>query len=73
MTSGNKRLTPFGKYVSRALVSRDMSKSALAETVGTSPQYLSYILYGKRSGEKYVPSIIAALGLDPGKAEKLIA
>lgn len=37
----------------------------LAAEIGTSPQYLSYILYGVRSGEKYLPAIIAALNLDP--------
>ena len=42
-------------------------------TVGTSPQYMSYILNGTRSGEKYLPAIIAALALDPKKAERAIA
>ena len=47
--------------------------TALAATVGTSPQYMSYILNGTRSGEKYLPAIIAALALDPKKAERAIA
>lgn len=67
------RLTPFGKYVAKALTDRDMSKGQLAERVGTSPQYLSFILYGARSGDKYIPAIIAALELDPHKVQKLIA
>lgn len=45
----------------------------LAAEIGTSPQYLSYILYGVRSGEKYLPAIIAALNLDPRKVEKVTA
>lgn len=73
MKGRNNKLTPFGKYVSKTLTDKDMSKAELAETIGTSPQYLSYILYGTRSGEKYLPAIIAALELDPRKVERLIA
>lgn len=73
MRSENKQLTPLGKLVVKALVDRDMSKGELAETIGTSPQYLSYILTGKRSGEKYIEAIIAALNLDRSKVYKTIA
>ena len=65
MRGPKKRLTPFGKMVVKALADR--------ATVGTSPQYMSYILNGTRSGEKYLPAIIAALALDPKKAERAIA
>ena len=70
MRGPKKRLTPFGKMVVKALADRDMSRAELAATVGTSPQYMSYILNGTRSGEKYLPAIIAALALDPKKAER---
>lgn len=73
MRSRNGKLTPFGKYVIKALTDKDMTKTALAEAVGTSPQYLSYILYGTRSGDKYLPAIIAALELDPRKVGRLTA
>lgn len=73
MKSSNGRLTPFGKIVVKALADRDMSKTRLAHEIGTSPQYLSYILYGVRSGEKYLPAIVAALDLDPRKVSKAIA
>lgn len=73
MKDRKKKLTPFGKYISKTLTDRDMSKAQLAAAIGTSPQYLSYILYGTRSGEKYLPAIVAALELDPRKVEKLIA
>jgi len=66
-------LTPFGKYIARTLTDKDMSKTQLAAVIGTSPQYLSYILYGIRSGEKYLPAIVAALELDLNKVQKLIA
>lgn len=73
MRGENKRLTKLGKLIVKALIDRDMTKTQLAAMVGTSPQYLSYILYGTRSGEKYLPAIIAALELDPEKVEKLTA
>ena len=69
MRGPKKRLTPFGKMVVKALADRDMSRAELAATVGTSPQYMN----GTRSGEKYLPAIIAALALDPKKAERAIA
>ena len=72
MRGPKKRLTPFGKMVVKALADRDMSRAELA-AVGTSPQYMSYILNGTRSGEKYLPAIIATLALDPKKAERAIA
>lgn len=66
----NKPVTPFGKLVLKALVDREMTRAQLAGAVGVSPQYLSYILTGTRSGTKYIPAIIAALELDPRKVEK---
>jgi transcriptional regulator with XRE-family HTH domain len=72
-TANNGKLTRFGKLVVKALTDQDMSKTQLAAEIGTSPQYLSYILYGVRSGEKYLPLIIAALDLDPRKVEKAMA
>ena len=59
-----KRLTRFGKTVVKALAEQDMTKTELATQIGTSPQYLSYILYGTRSGEKYQQPIITALNLN---------
>lgn len=73
MKSSNGKLTKFGKLVVKALTDRDMTKTQLAAEIGTSPQYLSYILYGVRSGEKYLPLIVAALELDPRKVEKAMA
>lgn len=73
MKGSNGKLTKFGKLVVKSLTDRDMTKTQLAATIGTSPQYLSYILYGVRSGGKYLPAIIAALELDPEKVDKLTA
>lgn len=68
----NNRLTPLGKLVVKALVDRDMTRSQLAKQIGTSPQYLSYILTGTRSGEKYLPAIITVLNLDPEKVDRAL-
>lgn len=71
MRGANKKLTPFGKLVVKSLTNRDMTKAQLAEEIGVRPQYLSYILNGTRSGEKYRSAIIVALRLDPRKLERL--
>ena len=64
MRGKNKKLTSFGKSVVKALADRDMSKRDLAVAIGVSPQYLSYILNGTRSGEKYFTVINTTLGLE---------
>ncbi len=73
MRSPNKKLTPFGKLVVKALADQDKTKAELAAEVGVAPQYLSYILNGTRSGDKYLTAIVAALALDPKKVSKAIA
>ena len=73
MKANKRELSPLGKLVVKALTERDMTKTELAQEIGTSPTYLSYILYGVRSGEKYLPAIIAALELNPEKVRKATA
>ena len=73
MRSPNKKLTRFGKLVVKALADKDMTKAELAEIIGVAPQYLSYILTGTRSGDKYILHIVVALELDPNKVAKLTA
>ncbi len=48
-----------------------MTKTELAAQIGTSPEYLSYILHGVRSGEKYFAPIVAALDLDYRQSNQL--
>lgn len=69
----NKRLTPFGRLVTKALIDQDMTRAALAAEVGISPQYLSYILNGTRSGKRYIEAIAQALALDRKKVWKATA
>ena len=73
MRKGNKRLTALGKLVVKTLADQDKTKSELAAEIGTTPVYLSYILHGVRPDTKYIPALIAALGLDPEDVEKAIA
>jgi transcriptional regulator with XRE-family HTH domain len=52
-----QKLTPFGIEVKKRLIELGKTQNQLASEVGTSKVYLSMILYGKRSGEKYLPLI----------------
>ena len=69
----NTRLTPFGRLVTTALIDRDMTRRALAAAVGISPQYLSYILNGTRSGKRYIEAIARVLELDQKQVGKTTA
>ncbi|SES63870.1 helix-turn-helix domain-containing protein [[Clostridium] polysaccharolyticum] len=61
---GKKRnLTEYGKKVKHKLVELNMTQVELAEIIGTSEQYLGKILFGERSGGKYVEEINLLLGL----------
>lgn len=73
MRRQNKKLTPFGKLVVKALTDQDKTKAELAAEISVTPQYLSYILNGTRSGDKYLPAIVAALELDPKAVARAIA
>ncbi len=73
MRARNKRLTPIGKLVVKALTDQDMTRAELAAEIHVAPQYLSCILNGTRPVEKYLPAIVAVLNLDPKKVNKAIA
>ncbi len=67
-----RELTPFGAEVKKALVDRGMTQTALAKKLGVSPKYINLIIYGERSGKKYLPAIITILGIDPPEGLKSI-
>jgi transcriptional regulator with XRE-family HTH domain len=52
-----QKLTPFGIEVKKRLIEIGKTQNQLAKEIGTSKVYLSMILYGKRSGEKYLQLI----------------
>lgn len=58
-----RKLTPFGKQIKLRLVELEMKQEDLAKLVGTTPQYVSHIMYGERSGEKYREKICQVLDL----------
>jgi transcriptional regulator with XRE-family HTH domain len=59
-----RRLTPFGEKVKKRLVELNITQKKLAEKIGTSDVYLSMILYGERSGNRYNEKIKKTLKLD---------
>lgn len=73
MRTQTNQLTAFGKLVVKALIDQDMSKADLAAQIGATPAYLSKLLYGVRTGEKYIPAIIGTLSLDPREAQAALA
>ncbi len=58
-----RKLTPFGEDVKRKLIEINMTQKKLAEDIQTSEVYLSMILYGERSGDKYIDLIKKKLEL----------
>ncbi|WZL72243.1 helix-turn-helix transcriptional regulator [Clostridiaceae bacterium 35-E11] len=62
-----RKLTVFGEIVNERLIKLNMTQRKLAEKVGTSEVYLSMILRGERSGEKYMERIIKVLNIDRKK------
>lgn len=65
-----RQLTPFGITVKKRLIERGMTQVQLAEEVGTSNKYLNLIIYGDRTGEKYIQKIASALEIDPEELKK---
>lgn len=66
-----RQLTQFGVLVKKTLVEKGMTQVKLAEEVGTSNKYLNLILYGDRSGEKYINGIARILDLDLDSIKKI--
>jgi transcriptional regulator with XRE-family HTH domain len=57
----------FGKQIKKRLVDRNMTATELADALGTTPQYLSKILHGKRSGVFYRKAIMELLDIPNGE------
>lgn len=67
MVESKKKLTPLGKEIKRKIIDKGLSNEELARIAGTTPSYLSQILYGYRSGEKYIHVIGKVLDIDINK------
>lgn len=59
----DKKPTPFGRAVRMRLAALDMDQKTLAEKLGTSPAYISVIIYGKRTSPKMVMRICKTLDM----------
>lgn len=60
-----KHLDSFGITVKKRLIELGLTQRQLAKDVGVNENYLTDILKGRRSGEKYKDLIIEKLGLEP--------
>jgi len=56
-------LTSFGVLIKKELLDKNIALTDLANEIGTTPEYLSYILHGKRAGKKYIHKIKEILDL----------
>ena len=65
----DKKLTAFGKKVKKRLIDLDMEQRELAKQLGVSSTTISYILYGERSGEEWIPKTCAALDMSARGSE----
>ena len=59
-----RRYSAFGKLIVNQLVNKGMTAKQLADELGTTPQYLSKIIHGDRSGGKYIEAIRRILDID---------
>lgn len=56
-------LTPLGSIIKKRLIEVNKTQKELAEEIGASEKYLNLIIYGHRSGVKYIPRIEEVLDI----------
>ena len=56
-TGTYRACTDLGRQIKKRLIEREMTIKELADVLGTTPQYLSKIIHGDRSGVKYTERI----------------
>lgn len=62
-------LTPFGRKVKKKLIDKNMTQVELAALLGCNKQYVRKILFGERSGKKYIKKITKILDLEAVEKE----
>ena len=67
MAGGRMTLTPLGKEIKKKLIDKDMTQTELAEQLGVTKQYITKIITGTRTGDKYLCRIGAILDIDIAK------
>lgn len=63
----NCKFTPLGLEITLKRTELGISHGQLATQAGTTPQYLSMILHGKRTGGKYIHKIGQILDINVNK------
>lgn len=58
-----KQLTPYGAKVKKRLAERNMTLRELATAVGANENYLTQVIHGYKSGEKYFEPICTILDI----------
>lgn len=67
MAGGRMTLTPLGKEIKKKLIDKDMTQVELAEQLGVTKQYITKIITGTRTGDKYLCRIGVILDIDIAK------
>lgn len=60
-------LTPLGKEIKKKLIDKEMTQVELANQLGVTKQYITKIITGTRTGEKYLCRIGDILDIDIAK------
>ena len=58
-----KHPTPFGRAIKVRLAQMDMQQKELAQRLGISNAYMTYLIYGERRDEAWAARICEALGM----------
>lgn len=66
----SRPLTPFGQRIKCGLILKRMEQQELARQIGTTTQYIGFILCGARSGAKYKEKICEILGIEDDAKER---
>lgn len=56
-------ISPIGSIIKKRLIELNKTQKELAEEIGTSEKYLYLMLYGLRSGDKYISIIEKVLSI----------
>lgn len=67
MAGQKMTLTPLGKEIKKKLIDKEMTQTELADQLGVTKQYITKIITGTRTGEKYLLRIGAILDIDIAK------
>lgn len=65
--SKKKMRTPLGEEIATRLIKMNMTHRELAERIGANEKYLNLIIYGERSGSKYLEKIGQVLKINVDK------